>query len=372
MSKKFLLLPAGAALLLACMLPLAAAQASPPATSPALAGLPESPVALRDTEGWRPPRVIVARAARPDMAAWLHAIAPGAKITVVATPAEALPLVGEADVLLGFCSRELLDAGKKLRWVQSMAAGVEDCVSAPSVRSGKVLLTNTQRLSGPVMSEYVIGVMLALARGLPQALANQRDALWSQSYWESGKVRTLRGKTLLVVGLGGIGTEVARLASAFGMKIIATRNSSRDAPAFVSHVGLADELPALATQADFIVNTTPLTPATTGIFNAALFARMKPSAYFVNVGRGASVVTADLDSALRNGVIAGAALDVTEPEPLPASNPLWHAPNIIITPHVSNSSDAGFGPRMLVIEENLKRYIAGDRMLSVVQPDRGY
>lgn len=352
--------------------PARASMQAPAPSSLADAGLQEAPVALRESKSWMPPRNIVARAVRPDMAAWLQGFAPKAKITVVATPAEALPLMAQADVLLGFCTRELLDAGKRLRWVQSFSAGVEDCVSAPAVQDGRVLLTNAQRISGPVMSEYVLGVLVALSRGLPQAMANQRESRWSQSYWESGKARMLRGKTMLIVGLGGIGTDVARLANAFGMKVIATRNSSRDAPPFVSHVGLAAELPALVAQADVIVNTAPLTPATTGLFNAALFALMEPTAYFINVGRGASVVTADLDAALRNGVIAGAALDVTEPEPLPPANPLWQAPNIIITPHVSNVSDAGFGSRLALLEENLRRYVEGGKMLSVVQPGRGY
>jgi phosphoglycerate dehydrogenase-like enzyme len=335
-------------------------------------GLRESAVAIRDAAGWHSPRAIVVRRIRPDIVALLQPVVPGAHITAVATPEEALKAIGDADVLLGFCSESLIAAGKRLRWVQSFAAGVEDCVGAPKVKSGAVLLTNTQRVSGPVMSEYVIGALFSLARGLPQFAINQRDGRWDQSFAEQGNTRSLRGKTLLVVGLGGIGTEVARLANALGMKVIATRNTSREAPAFVSYVGLADELPALAARADAIVNTAPLTPATTGIFNAALFAKLKPTVYFINVGRGASVVTADLDAALRSGRIAGAAVDVTEPEPLPPENPLWHAPNIIITPHVSNIADLGNQLRVVVVLENLRRYAAGDHMLSVVEPGRGY
>ena len=349
--------------------PMANADASQMLTA---AGLREAPVAQRDTPGWHPPRVIVARGVRPDMVPWLQGLVPGARVTAVASSEEALKIIGDADVLLGFCEQPLIAAGKNLRWVQSFAAGVENCVGAPSIQSGKVLLTNTQRVSGPVISEYVVGILLTLARGLPQFMANQRDARWDQNFAVQGNTRSMRGKTLLVVGLGGIGTEVARLANALGMKVIATRNTSREAPTFVSYVGLSDELPALARQADAIVNTTPLTAATTGMFNATFFNLLKRSAYFVNVGRGASVVTADLDAALRNGIIAGAAIDVTEPEPLPADNPLWHAPNLIITPHVSAVADTGILPGAAVVEENLRRYVRGDRMFSVVQPGRGY
>lgn len=335
-------------------------------------GIKESPIAVRETPGWHPPAHIVVRRMKPDTQGWLHAIAPGARITVVSTAQEVLKHISDADVLLGFCDNELIDAGKQLRWVQSFSIGVENCVSAPRLRSGAVLLTNMQRVAGPGMAEYAIGALLALARGFPQAIANQREGRWDKSFWESGNARSLRGKTLLVVGLGGIGTEVARRANALGMRVIATRNSSRETPAFVSHVGLANDLPELARQADAVVNALPLTPATTGLFNAAFFALLKPTAYFINVGRGASVVTTDLDAALRKGLLAGAALDVTDPEPLPPDNPLWHAPNILITPHVSAASDEDNTARLAVVEENLRRYAQGGHMLSVVQPARGY
>jgi phosphoglycerate dehydrogenase-like enzyme len=182
----------------------------------------------------------------------------------------------------------------------------------------------------------------------------------------------VRGKTMLVVGLGGIGSEVARLAHAAGMRVIATRASARTGPDYVSYVGLPDELLKLASEADVVVNTAPLTPQTTGVFDAEFFAKMKPTAYFINVGRGKSVVTSALVDALSSGAIAGAGLDVTDPEPLPAEHPLWRAPNLIVTPHVANDSDLGFGAQAEVIKENTRRYIAGERMLSVVDVARGY
>jgi phosphoglycerate dehydrogenase-like enzyme len=174
------------------------------------------------------------------------------------------------------------------------------------------------------------------------------------------------------VGLGGIGVEVARRAHAFGMRVVATRASGREGPAFVSYVGLPDELLKLAAEADFVVNTTPLTPATTGLFDAKFFAAVKPGAFFVNVGRGRSVVQPDLIAALKSGRLAGAGLDVTDPEPLPADDPLWKLPNVIITPHVSADSDLGDEVRFAIGVENLRRYVAGERMLSVVDVAKGY
>jgi phosphoglycerate dehydrogenase-like enzyme len=140
----------------------------------------------------------------------------------------------------------------------------------------------------------------------------------------------------------------------------------------VSYVGLPDELAKLAREADFVVNCLPLTPETTGIFNQAFFATMKRSAYFVSIGRGKSTVTADLTAALTQGTIAGAGLDVVDPEPLPPDNPLWQAPHLILTPHVAANTSVSREARDAVIAENLRRFTAGEPMLSVVDIAKGY
>jgi phosphoglycerate dehydrogenase-like enzyme len=182
----------------------------------------------------------------------------------------------------------------------------------------------------------------------------------------------LEGKTVLVVGLGGIGTEVAKRAHALGMRVIATRASGRNGPDYVSYVGLPDELLKLAAEADFVVNCTPLTPQTTGLFDQAFFRTLKPSAYFLNVGRGKSVVTSDLIAALSAGKLAGAGLDVVDPEPLPADNPLWRLPNVIITPHISANTSVSEQQRIALLRENLRRYTAGEPLLAVVDVSHGY
>jgi phosphoglycerate dehydrogenase-like enzyme len=186
------------------------------------------------------------------------------------------------------------------------------------------------------------------------------------------RLRELRGRTLLVVGLGGIGTEVARRAHGFGLRVVATRASPAPRPDFVAYVGTPAELAALAGDADIVVNCTPLLPSTERLFDAAFFAAMKPGGLFINVGRGKSVVQADLIAALRDGQLAGAGLDVTDPEPLPADDPLWQAPNVLITPHVSASSDRVFDRVFLLARENLRRYVSGEPLLSVVDRERGY
>jgi phosphoglycerate dehydrogenase-like enzyme len=184
-------------------------------------------------------------------------------------------------------------------------------------------------------------------------------------------MQSVAGKTLLVAGLGGIGTEAARRGAALGMRVIATRRSTRQGPDFVDYVGLADELLTLAGEADFIINALPLTPETVGIFDAEFFAAVKRGAYFVSMGRGAITGTSDLVAALLSGQLGGAGLDVTDPEPLPAEHPLWQMDNVIITPHVG-----GWGGERerhgILLVENVGRFIRGDALFNVVLPERGY
>ncbi|HXS88653.1 MAG TPA: D-2-hydroxyacid dehydrogenase [Steroidobacteraceae bacterium] len=328
----------------------------------------ETPVSARP--GWHKPKRILVGSFIPGVAEALQSAAPGAEI-VVANPADIAKQAARADVVIGFCTPEVLAAGKSIRWIQLVTAGVENCVSIPAVRERDILVTNMQRIGGPIIAEHVMAMVLGFTRGIDVYVSAQPRAEWRRST-PPGRMAVIDGKTMLVVGLGGIGSEVAKRAHALGMKVIATRASGRTGPDFVSYVGLPDELPKLASEADFVVNTVPLTPQTTDIFDAAFFAKMKPSAYFINIARGRSVVTAALVDALNSKKIAGAGLDVTDPEPLPPDHPLWKAPNVIITPHVANDSDLGYDAQLKVVQENLRRYVAGERMLSVVDVSKGY
>jgi phosphoglycerate dehydrogenase-like enzyme len=334
-------------------------------------GLEQAATPVSERSGWRKPKRILVGTFIPGIAEQLQSAAPGVEIVVVANRDEIAKQAAGADIVIGFCTPEVVAAGKSIRWIQLVTAGVENCVAIPGVRERDILVTNMQRIGGPIIAEHVMGMVLTFTRGIDVYLAAQPRGEWRRST-PPGRMAVVDGKTMLVVGLGGIGSEVAKRAHALGMKVTATRASGRTGPEFVSYVGLPDELTKLASEADFVVNTAPLTPQTTGIFDAAFFAKMKPSAYFINVARGRSVVTAALVDALNNKKIAGAGLDVTDPEPLPADHPLWKAPNVIITPHVANDSDVGYDAQIKVVRENLRRYIAGDRMLSVVDVQKGY
>jgi len=359
--------------------PLAAADAQPSAATvvPVQSlidqlGLVEAAAPVRERAGWSPPRKVLINPAEPSLLAAMQDAAPGVKFLAATTPAEAAALARDADAALGWCTPEVIAAGTHLRWIQSYAAGVERCVAIPELRSRDILLTNMQRVAGPVMAEHVIAMTMAFARGLDFYIPERLAGRWTEEPPAPTRLLTIEGKTMLVIGLGGIGTEVAKRAHALGMKVTAVRASGREGPDYVSYVGLPDELLKLAGVADFIVNTAPLTSATTGLFDAKFFAACKPGAYFFNVGRGKSVVQPDLVAALRSGRIAGAGLDVTEPEPLPPDDPLWQMRNVILTPHVSATSDLGNAMRFAIVKENLRRYVAGEKMLSVVDVSKGY
>jgi phosphoglycerate dehydrogenase-like enzyme len=360
--------------LCALLAPASAGSAEPSAQGASAAqlieklGLHVAPQPVRERPGWRPPRIVLVNEQLHDQLPLLQQAAPHAKLIDIsaATPRE----IAAADATIGVCSAEVLAQAKQLQWIQWHFAGVERCVQQPLMRERHLLLTNLQRTMGPSMAEHVLGMMLMLSRHLDYFLKEQQQGRWVKD--SAPSLADLEGKTVLVVGLGGIGTEVARRAHAFGMRVIATRASGRSGPDYVSYVGLPDELLKLAKDADFVVNCAPLTPQTTGIFNREFFASLKPGAYFISVGRGRSTVTADLIAALSSGKLAGAGLDVVDPEPLPSDSALWRLPNLIITPHVSADTPLAEEQQTALLRENLRRYVAGEPMLSVVDIERGY
>ena len=336
-------------------------------------GLRESRTASRDLPGWKKPTKVVARLDSPERLASMQAVAPGVDIVAVDSATAAMDHIEDAQVLIGFCEEDILARANDLHWVQVYTAGVDRCVPNPSLHKGDKLLTNGQRIGSPALAETAIALMMALVRGLDVYHLNQIEGRWQRSVdLGSGEFFELEGRTVLIVGLGGIGTQVARRAHGLGMRVTATRGSRREGPDYVDYVGLADEAVQLAAQADVVINTAPLTERTRGMFDAAFFAAMKPTAYFVSVGRGASTVTADLVAALKNAELAGAGLDVTDPEPLPEGHPLWHMPRVIITPHTAGRSDRSRERLFLLVQENLRRYIAGEPLLSVVNIKAGY
>jgi phosphoglycerate dehydrogenase-like enzyme len=323
---------------------------------------------------WRPAKIVVMVDSQPGRVVPLQEVAPGVKVVAVRTVEEAVAQVGDADGLINSCDPPVIAAAKKLRWLQLMSAGVDYCLPYLKDRTG-IVLTSFQRVHSDVLSDHVMAMMLALTRGLDLFVRQNVAGAMDASRVPPERMWQLRDRTLLVVGLGGIGTDVAAKAHAFGMHVIASRNSRRAAPDFVDYVGLADELPALIGKADVVVMTAPLTPETTHLFDAVMFGRMKKGAIFINVTRGGVVVQEALIAALESGQVGAAGLDVTTPETLPRNDPLFAAPNILRTPHVAgraSASRAGREEGWRVVRENLRRYVAGDTLYNLVDIARGY
>ena len=343
-------------------------------------GLREGPSPSAADPGWTPPRKVVVADLWPGLTGQLARVAPGVEVVVASDREAAADLVEDADAILGWLTPEILERGEHLRWISLYSAGIESYLTLPGFRESNVVLTNGQSLYAGGGAEHVLGMVLALSRRLHTAVSLQSERRWDNAPLTGptpitgggSELGELRGKTLLVVGLGGIGTEVARLAHGIGMRVIATRASRREGPSFVDYVGLSSELLVLAPEADVIVNCLPLTPDTEKMFDASIFAAVKSTAFFVNIGRGKTVDTDALTRVLREGRIAGAGLDVTEPEPLPADHELWGLPNVIITPHVGGDSEAHMERIWLLFRENLRRFTVGEPLLSVVDKRRGY
>ncbi len=333
-------------------------------------GIKPGPVAMRDTARWNTPRKILLRGDE-ELAVEMGEAFPGVDFVSAASRYWAVEAAGDADAIIGWCDKDILSAATKVSWVQIFSAGADRCVPLDPIRSGDIVLTNMQKMSSPTLGEHGIAMVLALARGLVAYGKTMESGEWQRRGPISEGMQSVAGKTLLVAGLGGIGTETAKRGAALGMRVVGTRRSSREGPDYVDYVGLSDELHTLAGEADFIVNALPLTDETRGLFDAEFFDAAKRGAIFVSVGRGASTVTADLVAALESGQIAAAGLDVTDPEPLPADHPLWQMQNVVITPHVAGRGGS-LERHMLLVRENIRRFLAGDALLNVVDPGRGY
>ena len=328
------------------------------------AGLQAGDVPSRELPGWRVPRKIVVPQA---YAAMLRQEFPDIEFVGATGAADAARMVAGADAVLAWCSKDIVDAADRLVWIQIFSSGAERCMAVDDIADGRVLLTNGQKMTSPAIGEHAVAMTLALSRELTRYAKNMPKGEWKRD----NSIETLSGKTMLVAGLGGIGRETARRAHALGMRVVATRNSSREGPDYVDYVGLSPELVDLAAEADVVVNALPLTPKTRGLFDKAFFDAAKRGLIFINVARGGSVVTDDLVAALKDGRVRAAGLDVTDPEPLPSDHPLWQMDNVLITPHVAWAGADRERGRLLAVE-NIRRFIAGDALLNVVDPSKGY
>ncbi len=338
-------------------------------------GLQESDAAARDLPYWRKPkRIYIVPPGYDDEERAMQMQSAREVVGDVELVQISYPIpdavIRDAEVLLARCTPRIIREAKNLRWLQDSRHGVDSCM-VPEILDKQFILTNAQHTSGPPIASHVIALMTMITRGLHNFHRTQLQGVWKDRPIDFPMLQ-LDGKTMLVVGLGGVGTEVAKRAHGLGMRVIGVRNSSRSGPDYVEYVGLSHEVYELAGRADVIVNALPLTNETRGLFDKKFFDSVRRGAYFISVGRGESTVTGDLIAALNDGRLTAAGLDVTDPEPLPDGHELWSLPNIVITPHVAATTDEGRWRRWAVTRENLRRYVNGEKMLNVVDVARGY
>lgn len=341
-------------------------------------GIRESNIPSREMPGWDKPdniTILTFRALPPTgigSKEWMLEPMGNVQVTFFAADSDAdYSQLADTDVIVGWCSRDAIEAAPNLRYLHLYLAGIDRCASIPGIADRGLIATNSAKAASETIAEHAIALMLMLTRGLHSHHVQQMKAQW-RGVEDPPPVMSVKGKTMLVLGLGGIGSQVAKRANGLGMTVIGTRNSSRSGPDYVSHVGLASETSELAGKADVVVNALPLTDSTRGIVDAAFFDAMPEGSYYVTVGRGGTTNTDALLAALKSGKLAGAGLDVFDTEPLPGDHPLWGAPNVVISPHTAASSDLSTRNTMILARENLRRYINGEKLLNMVDLSRGY
>lgn len=301
--------------------------------------------------------------------AWAARLAdavPGLRVVVAESEADAARAIGDADAAYGTMPDALLARAERLRWLQAPQAAPPAGYYTPALVAHPVIVTNFREIYNDMIGAHIMAFVLAFARGLHLYVPRQLRREWRPEPGEAGGVVHLPEATALIVGVGGIGAETARLMEAFGMHVMGVDARRREAPPGVRKLDGPDALDALLPLADFVVLTVPHTPATEGFMHRVRFQRMKRTAFFINIGRGRTTRLDDLVAALRAGEIAGAGLDVYEQEPLPAEHPLWTMPGVLMTPHT-----AGHGPslderRFEIIADNARRFLGGQPLRNVV------
>ena len=284
---------------------------------------------------------------------------PDGEVRAFETEKELLAANFDAEILLTWgriVPNDYCNSCTNLRWIHSISAGAEGLMKL-DVAKPPMIITKMAEVHGRPMSDTTICYILSFLRCMPLAFQQQQDHNWDKT--QAHLLDESYGKTVAIIGIGSIGSEIARKCKFFEMKVIGCRRTPNPME-YVDEMYPLTELPAVLEQADFVVSLVPDTPESEGMFNYKVFSQMKPSAIFINIGRGKVVNHADLVTALQEGLIAGAAIDAAEPEPLDADSPLWDMKNVIITPHWSADSPHFFDRATPLMCDNLDRFLKGE------------
>jgi len=297
----------------------------------------------------------------------LRAAAPGINL-VLPEEGQLMKEVADADGIIGTINPDILRVAKKLKWVQVGSAGVERFLT-PELKNSDVVLTNCKIVQGPEIADHAMAMLLALTRQLNRAISDRQKEAWpTQEY----RPLELRGRTAVVFGVGGIGTQIAVRANAFGMQVIGIDVQDMPYVPFLEKCVRPDRLDSVLPEADVVFVSAPHTELTEKTFKARQFALMKDNSFFIAVSRGKLYDADALAQALSSKHLAGAGLDVTDPEPLPKGHSLWKFENVIITPHIAGRSDREHRRYIELYKENLRRFANGEPLLHVVDKQKGY
>jgi phosphoglycerate dehydrogenase-like enzyme len=298
---------------------------------------------------------------------------PGVEIVGCDTTEEQVAAVAGATVWMGYgMAREVFLAGKdSLKWVHATSAGVERIVNIPELVESDVTLTNTRGGHAACIAEHAFGLLLTLTRRLLPAYEDQKQHVWDRSGVGNGS-RELTGATMVILGMGNIGRAIAKRAVAFDLRVIGVDLNPGEAPAGVEAIWGMDRLDEAIGLADVFVVTLPITPQTYHLIDARRLALLGPEDYLIVVSRGGIVEESALIAALKEGKLAGAGLDVQEHEPMPADDPLWEAPNLLLTPHCSAASKQTRDRVWGITKDNLRRYLAGEPLQNVCDKRAGF
>lgn len=291
---------------------------------------------------------------------------------VAATPANVLTEIADADALIGEPSPAMVKAGKKLQWVQITSAGAERALhlsGGNELRDSNIILTNNQIVQGPEIADHAMAMLLALARNLPVYFTDRQNENWRR---EAFKGIELNGKNGVVIGCGGIGQQIALRAWAHGMKITCIDPEDLPYSPFIVKTVKPDQINEVIPSADVVFISAPHTPLSHKMMGPQQFEMMKQNSYFIAVSRGGIYDLPALVKALDSKKLAGAGVDVTDPEPLPQGNSLWKFENVIITPHIAGRSDMDRGRMLGTVKENIRRFANGLPLINVVDKQKGY
>lgn len=316
-------------------------------------------------------KILVDREEEDVLVKDLQAASPKARIVPV-NKANVMQEIGDADAFIGSVTPAEVRAGKNLKWVQVMSAGVEHVLfmsGGSDLRDSNIVLTNNKIVQGPEIADHAMAMLLVLSRNLRKYIADDQQETWEGRRFDGIE---LNGKTAVVIGMGGIGMQIATRAWAFGMNVIGVDPEDKPFSPFVKKVVKPDQLDEVVPQADVVFISTPHTEKSHKMMGAHEFELLKPHSYFVAVSRGGIYDMGGLVKALDSKVLAGAGVDVTDPEPLPKGHALWKFNNVVITPHIAGRSDRDNERMVGTIKENIKRFVDGRPLINVVDKQKGY